>query len=288
MDPQILVIVRASPVRERTFGLLESILSQRPIGLVRTTVLRHRRSRGVPEFGMDGVEELPLEADALAQLESVAKESGCRWLVLPSSGDRYLPEAFAAVARRGERRNQTIVGPCRVLRDGQSYAIGPAPFRFDYFALLSGFSYIAPGATFISVDQLLESGGFDPRFPNALTYRFLLMIGAAHGVNWCSEPVLETEANPFPGVPSEVAVLYATEVLSAALAHNPGLPAPGATLGLAVSLAEYLEPMQSLPFYDKHLVWAIGLARSGLRDRYHEYFGLTSCCAGESNATTKN
>jgi hypothetical protein len=222
------------------------------------------------------VEELPLEADGLAQVESLAKESGCQWLVLPSSGDRYLPEAFATVARRGERRNQTIVGACRVLRNGQPYSIGPAAFRFDYFALLSGFSYIAPGATFISVDQLLESGGFDPRFPNALTYKFLLMIGAAHGVDWCSEPVLETEANPFPGIPAEVAVLYAAEVLSASLDHNPGLPAPGATLGLVASLGEYLEPMQSLPFYDEHLVWAIGLARSRLRDRYHEYLGLTS------------
>jgi hypothetical protein len=207
-------------------------------------------------------------------VQALAKASGCRWVVLPSSTDRYLPGAFEAVARHGSGRASTLVGPCRILRDGGPHRVGPAPFRFDYFALLSGFSYIAPGATFIHVDQLLDGGGFDPRFPNALAYKLLLVHGAAHGVDWVEEPVLDTTADPFPGVPVEVSVPYALEALSAVLDHNPGFLAPGATLGLTATLAQHVGPMREFEYYDEQLVLAIGSAGPRLRDRYHEYIGL--------------
>ncbi len=287
MDPQFLVVVRASPFREHTHRLLESIVSQDAGDLVRTTVLRHRHTGGRPEFGTDAVKEVPVEPDWLAQVQTLAKASGCRWVVLPSSGDRYLPGAFEAIARHGAGRACSLVAPCRILRDGRPHRVGPAPFRFDYFALLSGFSYIAPGATFIHVDQLLDGGGFHPRFPNALVYKLLLVHGAAHGVDWLEEPVLETVADPFPGIPVEVSVSYALEALSAALDHNPGFLAPGATLGLAATLAQHLEPMREFGYYDEELVLAIGSVGPRLRDRYQEYIGLAPVSPGGGQTDPK-
>ena len=90
------------------------------------------------------------------------------------------------------------------LEEGRALA-GPSPFRFDYFSLLTGFSYIAPGATFIDAGTLLSSGGFDRRFPYAATFGFLLRTGPMYGVAALTEPVLETDADPFPGVPRDYA-----------------------------------------------------------------------------------
>ena len=274
MDPQILIIARASPLRERTVGLLQSIAGQGVEKLVRIAVLCHRRRDQGPEFGLDGVEELPAESDWLGQAQSLARASGCRWVVLPSSVDRYLPGAFEAVAGLGRAPVAAVVGQCRIVRDGQPLRLGPDPFRFDYFALLSGFNYIAPGATFISIDHLLESGGLDPRFSHAVTYEFLLRTGAAHGVESYEEPLVETEADPFPGVPAETSLMHATEAVAACLAYNGSFLAPGAALGLVAAIAARLGPVKHEGFYDELLVQVLASAEDGLRDRYHEYLAL--------------
>jgi hypothetical protein len=274
MDPQILIIARASPLRERTVGLLQSIAGQGVEKLVRIAVLCHRRRDKGPEFGLDGVEELAAESDWLGQAQSLARASGCRWVVFPSSVDRYLPGAFEAVAGLGRAPVAAVVGQCRIVRDGQPLRLGPDPFRFDYFALLSGFNYIAPGATFISVDHLLTSGGLDPRFSHAVTYEFLLRTGAAHGVESYEEPLVETEADPFPGVPAETSLMHATEAVAACLAYNGSFLAPGAALGLVAAIAARLGPVKHEGFYDELLVQALASAEDGLRDRYHEYLAL--------------
>jgi hypothetical protein len=279
MDPQILIVVRASPIRERTLRLLQSIVDQGAEKLVRTAVLSQRRRGDAAEFGIDGIEELPAETDWLGQVQSLARMSGCRWVVLPSSVDRYLPGAFEAVAALGRARIPSVVGQCRVLRDGQQFRLGPDPFRFDYFALLSGFNYIAPGAAFISVEHLVEAGGFDVRFSHALIYELLLRTGAAHGVESCDVPLLETEADPFPGVPADIALLHASEAASACLAYNGFFLAPGAALGLVATLAARVGPLKNDGFYDEVLVRVLASAGDTLRDRYHQYLALAEAAA---------
>jgi hypothetical protein len=274
MDPQILIVVRASPIRERTLRLLQSIVDQGAEKLLRTAVLSQRRRGDATEFGIEGIEELPAETDWLGQVQSLARRSGCRWVVLPSSVDRYLPGAFEAVAALGRARSPSVVGQCRVLRDGQQFRLGPDPFRFDYFALLSGFNYIAPGAAFISVEHLVEAGGFDVRFSHALIYEFLLRTGAAHGVESCDVPLMETEADPFPGVPADIALLHASEAASACLAYNGFFLAPGAALGLVATLAARVGPLKNDGFYDEVLVRVLASAGERLRDRYHQYLAL--------------
>jgi hypothetical protein len=272
---QILVVVRASPVRERTAGLLESIALQKPPGLVRVVVLSRRRPDGGPEFGEEGVEELPAEADFLGQVKRLALASGCQWLVLPSSIDRYLPGAFEAIAESGRDAGGTIVGPCQVIQDGGPLVMGPSPFRIDYFALLSGFNYIAPGATFIDIGQYLAEGGLDPRYPSAGVYEYLLRVGAAHGVDCCQSVLLETEAAPFPGIAPEWVLSYGGEALSMILAYNRSFITPGSALGLAAVLADHLAPFRHKNFYDKRLVSLLAAGAGTFRQRYLEQLGMT-------------
>jgi hypothetical protein len=272
---QVLVVVRASPIRERTAGLLETIALQKPPGVVRVAVLSQRRPVAGAEFGDEDVEELPAEADFLGQLHRLARTSECRWLVLPSSVDRYLPGAFEAIVESGTGSGRTVVGACQVVQDGRPVVIGPDPFRFDYFALLSGFNYIAPGATFIDIGRYLSEGGLDPRYPSAGIYEYLLRVGAAHGVDCCQGALLETEALPFPGIAPEWVAPYAGEALSMILTYNRSFVAPGSALGLGAVLADQLAPFRHTGFYDKRVVSVLTAGAGAFRQRYLDQLGIT-------------
>ena len=272
----ILVIVRESPLRRQTAELLRSVVAQEPAGLARVVVLRIRRAQDDIETACraDGVEQVMVEEDWLRQASRLIAASGCRWAVLPSSVDRYLPGAFEAVVKTGTAEDEAVVVGCRVRRDGRSFRIGPHPFRFDYFALLSGFGYIAPGATFMSARRLGADGGLDPRFANAVAYEYLLRVGAAHGVSACDAVLVETEAHPVPGIPPEYAALHATEAMSVAMRYNRFPLPPGATLGLLGVMARRLEAGESAGHHDEFLIDLLGGAGGVLTERYLEYVGL--------------
>jgi hypothetical protein len=273
-QPQILVVIRASPLRERTAGLIESITLQKPAGLVRVLVLSRRRAVAGPEFRDEDVEEIEAETDFLGQVQRLARASGCRWLVLPSSVDRYLPGAFEAVVGCEAEPGRTIVGACQVMQDGRPVVVGPDPFRVDYFALLSGFNYIAPGATFIDIEQYLSEGGLDPRYPSAGVYEYLLRVGAAHGLDCCGSVLLETQAVPFPGIAPEWVASYGGEALSMILTYNRSFITPGSALGLGAVLADQLAPFRHKGFYDKRLVSLVGAGAGGFRQRYLDQLGI--------------
>ncbi len=270
--PPILVIVRESPLRQRTTALLDSILRQEPTGLAQVVVLRVRRPEDTAALGDERIIEIMEERDWLRQASRLIAETDCRWVVLPSSLDRYMPGAFETVVKTGADDEAAVVVGCRVTRDGRSFRIGPNPFRFDYYALLAGWSYVPPGAVFVSTGRL-QREGFDERFPDAVTFEYLLRTGAAHGVASCEGPLLETAAEPFPGIPAEAAALYATEVTSVALHYNRTYLAPGATLGLVGVLAQRLEPVPYTDYYDERLRSVLD-AGGSLTDRYLEYVGL--------------
>jgi hypothetical protein len=273
--PQILVVARASPLRDRTAALLESIALQKAAGTVKVVVLSHRQVGAKRELPGEGVEYLRAEPNWATQVMRLAEMSGCRWLVLPSSVDRYLPGAFEVIVAFGATAGRTIVGPCQVLRDGRIERIGPEAFRFDYFALLSGFNYIAPGATFIDIERWRDEGGFDPRFPNCPIYEYLLRTGMAGGVDCSPVPVLETEADPFPGIPSDWAALYAGEALLVTLNYNRFFVTSGAALGLLAALADRLEPYAHMGFHDERVLNRLAGAAADLKHRYIEALSLS-------------
>jgi hypothetical protein len=269
----ILVIVRESPLRHRTTALLRSIVSQEPAGLAEVVVLRVRP--GPVAVDANVVSAVAAEADWLRQASHLIEGSGCRWVLLPSSVDRYLPGAFERVVTAGTDvdEDQAIVFGCRVKRGARRFRIGPEPFRFDYFALLAGFNYIAPGAAFINAQRLMAGGGFDSRFPNAAVYEYLLRSGAAHRVAARAGPCLETEAHPFPGIPAEYAPLHAFEASLAALHYNRFTPAPGTTLALVGVLAQQLEASRYAG-HEPRLADLLVAGGSHLAERYLESLGL--------------
>lgn len=268
--PQILIVVRGSPIRDRTAGLLESIALQKAARTIKVIVLSQRRVGAEPELPAEGMDYLQAEPDWPTQVLRLAETSGCRWLVLPSSVDRYLPGALEAVVELGATASRTIVGACQAIRDRQIVRIGPDPFRFDYFALLSGFNYIAPGATFIDIGRWLAGGGFDPHFPSCPTYEYLLRTGAADGVDCCPIPILETEAEPFPGIPRDWAALYAGEALLVTLNYNRFFVTSGAALGLLAALAGHLEPYMHMGFHDEQVLNRLAGAAEDLKHQYIE------------------
>jgi hypothetical protein len=276
VSPPILVVVRASPVRDRTTALLESITSQKATGTVKVVVLSQRRVAAGFEPSLDNVEYLEAEPAWTVQVLRLAGTSGSRWLVLPSSVDRYLPGAFEAVAALGASAGATIVGACQVARGRQTVRIGPEPFRFDYFALLSGLNYIAPGATFIDIGRLLQAGGLDARFASCSIYEYLLRTGAADGVVPCPVPIVETEADPFPGIPCDWAALHASEALLLTLNYNRFFVTSGAALGLLATLADRLEPYQYMGFHDDQVMSRLAGAAADLKQRYIAELSLTT------------
>jgi hypothetical protein len=241
MAPQILVIVRESPVAERTEALMRTLVSQEPREALKIAVLTLRQTR-MPSrsAGQAGIDEISVQDDWPEQVCRLAGESGCRWMVLPSVSDRYFPGAFQRLTEIVVEKGQSAVAPSYVRLDGERFLAGPSPFHFDYFSLLTGFSYIAPGATFIDVATFLAAGGFDRRFPNAAVLEYLLRAGPTHGVTALMDPVLETEGDPFPGVPRDYAPLYALEVAALTLHAHRFIFTPGAALGLVTTLADHL------------------------------------------------
>jgi hypothetical protein len=276
VTPKILVVVRASPIGDRTKAVLESIANQTAIGVARVVVLSQRKMAAGAWRSGQSVECLDAEPAWAAQVMRLAEASRCRWLVLPSSVDRYLPGAFAAVASLGAPAGATIVGACQAGRGDHTVRIGPEPFRFDYFALLSGLNYIAPGATFIDIGRLLQSAGFDARFGSCWTYEYLLRTSAAGGVVACTAPVIETEADPFPGIAREWAAIHASETLLLTLNHNRFFVTSGAALGLLASLADCLEPYQYMGFHDSAVVNRLAGAAADLKRRYVEALSLAA------------
>src|SRR4029453_12824113 len=102
MAQQILVVVRESPVAERTEALLQTLLNQEPREALRIVVLALREPRPPPGLrGASGINEVRVDDDWSEQICGLAKASGCRWMVLPSVSDRYLPGAFQRAPRGG-------------------------------------------------------------------------------------------------------------------------------------------------------------------------------------------
>jgi hypothetical protein len=267
VDPEILVVIQGSPLRERTEALVESIRVYRGPA-VRVVLISPR-----PTEPIDGVDVRETDPDWAGHVRTLVAESRCRYFVTPSSVDRYLPGAFEAVLQTKAGDEQSIVGRALVqIGDGVG-ELGPRPFRFDYFALLSGFNYIAPGVAFIAAERFLAEGGFDRRFPNAAVYEYLLRTGGAHGAAACETPLIMTRAAPFPGVPSEYSTLHALECLRAALEHHRALPPPGATLGLVAMLADQLGPMRHHGYYDERLMRVL-TSGVNLKQVWLEYVGL--------------
>jgi len=265
--------VRESPVAERTESLLQTLLNQESREALRISVLtlRERRTpRGLREAS--GIDEFRVEDDWSEQICGLAKVSGCRWMVLPSVSDRYLPGAFRRVLQAGPEKGQSIVAPSYVRLGEGRVLTGPSPFHFDYFSLLTGFTYIAPGATFVDVDTLLACGGFDRRFPNAATFEYLLRAGPMHGVAAMTEPILETEADPFPGVPRDYAPLYALEVAALTLHAHRFIFTPGATLGLIATLSDHLRRHPG--FHSGPLAGLLVPQHEALKREYHVNLGI--------------
>ena len=239
--PQILVIVRESPVAERTEALMRTLVSQAPQATLRIVVLTLRQTQSSSRSaGQSRIDEVRAQDDWTEQACRIAEDSGCRWMVLPSVSDRYFPGVFQRLTELVVEKGQSVVAPSYVRLDGERFLAGPSPFHFDYFSLLTGFSYIAPGATFIDVATCLAAGGFDRRFPNAAVLEYLLRAGPAQGVVSLTEPVLETDGDPFPGVPRDYAPLYALEVAALTLHAHRFIFTPGAALGLATALTDHL------------------------------------------------
>ena len=272
---QILAIVRASPVRARTAGLLESIVLSGRRALVRVVVLSRRRPGAAPEFGDEDVEEVPADADLLGQVQRLAQGLG-----MPMAGPAVVRRSLPARRLRGHRGVRRGPGP-----DGRRAVPGDpgtagrwssarTPFRVDYFALLSGFNYIAPGATFIDIGRYLSEGGLDPRYPSAGIYEYLLRIGAGHGLDSCPSPLLETEAVPFPGIAPEWVASYGGEALAMILTYNRSFLTPGSALGLGAVLADQLAPFRHKGFYDKRLVSLVAAGAGSFRQRYLEQLGV--------------
>jgi hypothetical protein len=282
VGPQILAVVRASPLRDRTAALLESIAAQKAGEAVRVVVLFQTRAAPGLWLPDAGVEYLQARPDWVTQALQLAEASGCRWLVLPSSVDRYLPGAFETVLQLGASPGRTVVGACQIVRGGEIVRIGPDPFRFDYFALLSGWNYVAPGATFIDIDQCRRAGGLDVRFSSCAIYEYLLRTGAADGVDCCPGPLVETEAEPFPGIPGDWAALHASEALLVTLNYNRFFVTSGAALGLLAALADRLEPYEHMGFHDAAVTNRLTGAAAELTHRYLEELKIPAPLAADS------
>ena len=267
MNPEILVVVRASPLRQRTQEVVDSIRTHGK-SMVRPVLLSPRPSQAI-----EGVETRDVQSDWLEQVRDLVAKARCRYFVTASAVDRYLPGAFDAVLQAKADDGQSIAGRALVKIGNTVGELGPRPFRFDYFALLSGYAYVAPGAVFLRSERFLDEGGFDRRFAHAAVYEYLLRTGAACGVSVCDTPVMTTEAEPFPGVPVEYGLLHALDCARAVLEHHRALLPAGATLGLAAMLADQLAPMRYEGYYDGRLMSVLGRAVD-LKARWLEYVAL--------------
>jgi len=235
---EILAIIQGSPIAGRTAGIVTNVLS-RAVGLAKVLVVTPGPWRGpVPEGWEGSVALVPREDRWADQILKVARESGCRWLVAPSYMDRYLPGVFETVEATGGASDHAVIGPCLVKTGAAPAKVGPDPFTFDFFRLMFGQNYIAPGAVFLSAAQFVANGGFHRRFPTAAVLEYLLRCGAGGSVLSVSKPFLETDALPFLGIPPEYAGRYAIEAALVAQEASCIPFTPGTAAGVAAALRD--------------------------------------------------
>jgi hypothetical protein len=81
---------------------------------------------------------------------------------------------------------------------------------------------------------------------------------------------VETEAEPFPGIPGDWAALHASEALLVTLNYNRFFVTSGAALGLLAALADRLEPYEHMGFHDAAVTNRLTGAAAELTHRYLE------------------
>jgi hypothetical protein len=271
MPPEILVVVRASPIRARTVELLRTVEAQGLAGVVKTMVVYPGRD-GVlttSDLRLPDAEERPSQPSWERQALDLVKDSGCRWVVFPSSVDRYLPNGFQTVLESPISSGQSAIGRCRFTWRGALVEPGFRDLPASYFAWLTGFNHSSPGAAFLDARTFVDSGGFDPRYPHAGHLEYLLRIGPRSRILMFEVPIVETQASPFPGVPTESAAAYALEAASVTMQYYRAVLTPGAMLGLAAVMSERLRGLVGWGlYYEEDLARALTTARMDWADRY--------------------
>jgi hypothetical protein len=271
VPPEILIVVRASPIRTRTLELLRTIEPQGLAGVVRTVVIYPGRE-GVlagSDLQLNGAEEHPSQPSWEQQALDLVRDSGCRWVVFPASVDRFLPNAFRAVLDERAARSESVIGRCRFPWRGQLVEPARRDLPASYFAWLTGFNHVAAGAAFLDARTFVASGGFDPRYPHAAHLEYLLRIGAWSRILMLESVTAETQAAPFPGVPKESAAAYALEAASVTMRYYRSVLTPGAMLGLAAVMSERLRALAGWRYYyDDRLAHALVTDSVDWADRY--------------------
>jgi hypothetical protein len=271
VPPEILIVVRASPIRTRTLELLRTIEPQGLAGVVRTVVIYPGRE-GVlagSDLQLKETEEHPSQPSWEQQTLDLVRESGCRWVVFPASVDRFLPNAFRAVLDEHAARSESVIGRCRFPWRGQLVEPARRDLPASYFAWLTGFNHVAPGAAFLDARTFVASGGFDPRYPHAAHLEYLLRIGAWSRILMLESVTAETQAAPFPGVPKESAAAHALEAASVTMRYYRSVLTPGAMLGLTAVMSERLRGLVGWGYYsDDRLAHALVTESVDWADRY--------------------
>jgi hypothetical protein len=258
VPPEILVVVRASPLPQRSIELLRTIGAHGLPGAVKTVIVHpgHDGVLGACDFRLPEAEEHPSKPPWERQALELVRDSGCRWVTFPSSVDRYLPDGFRSVLAAPASR-LSVIGRCRFEWKGRLVEPGPRDLPLSYFAWLTGFNHVAPGAAFLDARSFVDTGGFDARYPHAAHLEYLLRMSPRSRLVMLEAAVVETQASPFPGVPSESATAYALEAAAITLRHYPSVLTPGAMLGLAAVMAEQMRRFVGWDYY-----YDEGLARS--------------------------
>jgi hypothetical protein len=271
MGAEILVVVRASPIRARTVELLRTIEAQELTGVAKTVVVHPGRDGVLATSGLKlpDAEERPSQPSWERQALDLVRDSDCRWVVFPSSVDRYLPDGFLAVLEAVSGDRQSGIGQCRFTWKGRSVRPMFRDLPTSYFAWLTGFNHVTPGAAFLDARTFVETGGFDPRYPHAAHLEYLLRIGSRSRILMLETPIVETQASPFPGVPSESTAHYALEAASVTMHYYRAVLTPGAMLGLAAVMSERLRGLVGWGYYyDESLARALTAEGMDWAERY--------------------
>jgi hypothetical protein len=82
-------------------------------------------------------------------------------------------------------------------------------------------------------------------------------------------PIVETQASPFPGVPTESAAFYALEAASVTMQYYRAVLTPGAMLGLAAVMSERLRGLVGWGYYyEEDLARALATEGTAWAERY--------------------
>jgi hypothetical protein len=271
VPPEILVVVRASPLQIRTVELLRTIEAQGLIGVVKTVVVHPGRDGvlATADLRLPDAEEQSSQPAWERQALGLVRDSGCRWVVFPSSVDRYLPNGFRAVLESDQGSGQSVIGRCRFEWRGRMVEPAFRGLPSSYFAWLTGFNDVAPGAAFLDARTFVNSGGFDRRYPHAANLEYLLRVGARSRIIMLEDLIVETQASPFPGVPIESSLAYALETASITMQYYRSVLTPGAMLGLAAVMSERLRGLVGWGYYyDDRLARALATDGTDWAERY--------------------